>query len=138
MAAGLLDEPLPEKVVWAYAAGHVLNDASAACWFSYLLIYRESLVWWLYVQYMSPSKPKIPHPYTSHTPRPSIQTNHHTVEKIRHLTALHAGVVMFSGQVCDALATPVAGLLGDATPVRGWIEWMDAAIGPLHLLGFVC
>lgn len=41
VADGLLDEPLPEKVVWAYAAGHVLNDASAACWFSYLLIYRE-------------------------------------------------------------------------------------------------
>ena len=41
VADGLLDEPLPEKVVWAYAAGHVLNDASAACWFSYLLIYCE-------------------------------------------------------------------------------------------------
>jgi hypothetical protein len=38
-ADGLLDEPLPESVVWAYSAGHVLNDASAACWFSYLLIY---------------------------------------------------------------------------------------------------
>lgn len=42
-ADGLLDEPLEERVVWAYAAGHVLNDASAACWFSYLLIYRELL-----------------------------------------------------------------------------------------------
>lgn len=38
--AEVLDEPLPERVVWAYAFGHVLNDASAACWFSYLLIYR--------------------------------------------------------------------------------------------------
>ena len=40
---GLLDEPLPESVTWAYALGHVLNDASAACWFSYLLIYLEKV-----------------------------------------------------------------------------------------------
>jgi len=32
-------EPLTETCVWAYAVGHVLNDASAACWFSYLLVY---------------------------------------------------------------------------------------------------
>ncbi len=36
---GVLDEPLGEPCVWSYAVGHVLNDASAACWFSYLLVY---------------------------------------------------------------------------------------------------
>ena len=40
------------------------------------------------------------------------------VENVRHLSSLHAGVVMFSGQIFDALATPIAGLLADATP--GW------------------
>ena len=37
------DEPLTETCVWAYAVGHVLNDASAACWFSYLLVYLVRL-----------------------------------------------------------------------------------------------
>ena len=43
---GEKDEPLTESCVWAYAVGHVLNDASAACWFSYLLVYLVRLGWW--------------------------------------------------------------------------------------------
>ena len=37
-------------------------------------------------------------------------------ERARNLTAVHAGLVMFSGQFFDALATPAAGFLSDVTP----------------------
>ena len=33
--------PLPLVTVVSYSLGHVLNDMSAACWFSYLLLYLE-------------------------------------------------------------------------------------------------
>lgn len=114
--AEVLDEPLPERVVWAYAFGHVLNDASAACWFSYLLIYRtfestqRRVIW--RAPTIDPSK------------LIRLNTNIHTVEKVRRLTAMHAGVVMFSGQILDAMATPIAGLLADATP-----GWPDRGLG---------
>lgn len=34
---------MSEACVWAYAVGHVMNDATAACWFSYLLILLENV-----------------------------------------------------------------------------------------------
>ena len=60
--------------VASYSCGHVLNDACASAWFSYLLIYLTSA---------------------------------------RGLSGVEAGAVLFSGQLADALATPVAGLLSD-------------------------
>ena len=33
---------LPRRVVISYSLGHVLNDMTAACWFSYLLLYLEA------------------------------------------------------------------------------------------------
>jgi Na+/melibiose symporter-like transporter len=34
-------QPLPRVTVFSYSLGHVLNDLTAACWFSYLLLYLE-------------------------------------------------------------------------------------------------
>lgn len=31
-------EPLPRRAVLCYGTGHMLNDLTAACWFTYLLI----------------------------------------------------------------------------------------------------
>lgn len=37
------EQGLSERAVWAYSVGHVMNDATAACWFSYLLILLEKV-----------------------------------------------------------------------------------------------
>jgi Na+/melibiose symporter-like transporter len=34
---------LEKKHFWSYAVGHVLNDLSAACWFTYLLVYLQDV-----------------------------------------------------------------------------------------------
>jgi Na+/melibiose symporter-like transporter len=57
-----------------YSVGHFLNDATASCWFSYLLLY---------------------------------------LEQAQGLNGIEAGIVLFSGQLFDAIATPIVGLLSD-------------------------
>ena len=65
---------LSKLVVAAYSCGHFLNDATASCWFSYLLLYLQD---------------------------------------VRGLSGVEAGAVLFSGQIADAIATPIAGFLSD-------------------------
>ena len=57
-----------------YSVGHFLNDATAGCWFSYLLLYMQNA---------------------------------------QGLSGVEAGFVLFSGQLADAMATPIVGLLSD-------------------------
>jgi Na+/melibiose symporter-like transporter len=45
--------------------------------------------------------------------------NENERHQVRGLSPLSAGLVMFSGQVWDGIATPIVGILSDATPVRG-------------------
>ncbi|CAI6002194.1 unnamed protein product [Closterium sp. NIES-64] len=75
--------PLPRWQVVAYGTGHMLNDITAACWFTYLLIYLSDIG-------LSPQ----------YVPSPSSLST-------------QAGVVMLSGQFADAAATLVAGELID-------------------------
>jgi len=57
-----------------YSVGHFMNDATASCWFSYLLLY---------------------------------------LQQARGLNGLESGIVLFSGQLFDALATPLVGIASD-------------------------
>lgn len=41
------------------------------------------------------------------------------MEDVAGQSASEAGIVMFAGQIADALATPLAGLSSDLTPVSG-------------------
>ena len=66
--------PLSRLTIACYSVGHVLNDACASCWFSYLLLYLVN---------------------------------------VQELSGVQAGIVLFSGQLFDAAATPVVGLLSD-------------------------
>lgn len=66
--------PLSWLTKATYSVGHVLNDMSAACWFSYLLLY---------------------------------------LEEAENLSGTQAGIVLFSGQLFDALATPIVGIMSD-------------------------
>jgi Na+/melibiose symporter-like transporter len=66
--------PLSRFTAACYSVGHVLNDMTAACWFSYLLLY---------------------------------------LEEAEKLSGAEAGAVLFAGQVADAIATPIVGLLSD-------------------------
>jgi hypothetical protein len=36
-------EPLPRRAVLFYGTGHMLNDLTAACWFTYLLIFLTDI-----------------------------------------------------------------------------------------------
>lgn len=36
-------EPLPRRAVLCYGTGHMLNDLTAACWFTYLLIFLTDI-----------------------------------------------------------------------------------------------
>lgn len=72
---------MPPVRLYAFSVGHVLNDMTAACWFSYLLIMltqvrlapRGACVGW---------------------------SAHFVCAQVRGLDQSMAGVVMFCGQVC--------------------------------------
>jgi Na+/melibiose symporter-like transporter len=68
------EPPLSRVTVVCYSVGHFLNDATASCWFSYLLYYLESA---------------------------------------QMLNGVESGIVLFSGQLCDAIATPLVGYFSD-------------------------
>lgn len=38
-----IDQPLPRKAVFFYGVGHMLNDLTSACWFTYLLIFLTDI-----------------------------------------------------------------------------------------------
>ncbi|CAI5487339.1 unnamed protein product [Closterium sp. Naga37s-1] len=85
--------PLPRWQVVAYGTGHMLNDITAACWFTYLLIYLSDIG-------LSPQ-------YVPSPPPPQC------VVSVALVRMRQAGVVMLSGQFADAAATLVAGELID-------------------------
>jgi Na+/melibiose symporter-like transporter len=62
--------------IFSYGIGHVLNDLTAACWFSFILYYLTDIV---------------------------------------QVSKTKAGLVMLSGQLADALATPLVGIFSDKT-----------------------
>jgi Na+/melibiose symporter-like transporter len=66
--------PLTQCEILSFAIGHIQNDMTASCWFSYLLVFL------------------------------------HTVPM---LSPIDSAIVMFSGQLGDAIATPLVGLCSD-------------------------
>jgi hypothetical protein len=66
--------PLTQCEILTFAIGHIQNDMTASCWFSYLLVFL------------------------------------HTVPM---LSPISSAIVMFSGQLGDAIATPLVGLWSD-------------------------
>lgn len=40
---GPSEDPLPRVAVACYGTGHMLNDLTAACWFTYLLIFLTDI-----------------------------------------------------------------------------------------------
>ncbi|KNC48186.1 glycoside-Pentoside-Hexuronide :Cation Symporter family [Thecamonas trahens ATCC 50062] len=88
----------PTRLPWltrsAYSVGHVLNDLTAAVWFSYLIVYFQ---------------------------------------KVREMSASHAGILLFVGQGVDAAMTPTVGVLSDkftSLPYGQRKSW--------HLFGTLC
>ena len=51
--------------------------------------------------------------------------------QVRKLNSMNAGIVMFSGQFFDALATPLVGILSDMTDVRTFHSTMVMIIDVL-------
>lgn len=74
--------PLTRCNFASYSVGHVLNDMTAACWFSYLLLF---------------------------------------LERAEKLSGTQAGIVLFAGQIADALATPLVGIFSDRSKGIPWL-----------------
>lgn len=39
----VIKNPLSRKTIYSYGVGHMLNDLTAACWFTYLLVYLTDI-----------------------------------------------------------------------------------------------
>ena len=82
-ASSSFSQPVLSRFTAAtYSVGHVLNDMTAACWFSYLLLF---------------------------------------LERAEQLSGSQAGIVLFSGQIADALATPLVGIFSDKSKGIPWL-----------------
>ncbi|GMH53441.1 hypothetical protein TrST_g1288 [Triparma strigata] len=75
---------LTDEQTFAFSLGHAQNDLSSSLWFTYLLIYLETL------RYLPPSS---------------------------------SGICMLSGQIFDAISTPIAGLVSDSGLGVKWRTW---------------
>lgn len=67
-------KPLTRPQIMAYSVGHIVNDMTCTCWFTYLLL---------------------------------------VMHKVHHMSEFNGGLVLLVGQVADAFATPLVGVLSD-------------------------
>lgn len=83
--------------VGSYGVGHFLNDMTAACWFNYLLVFLTEVA--------GINQNAIFHFFFFWH-----------ILSLTDVGTTQAGLIMLSGQITDALWTPVVGLLSDLIP----------------------
>lgn len=102
---------LPPMQRYAYGVGHMFNDLSAACWFSYLLVYLHSVA---QLSNETAGEPRARAPrFTQAPPPPAPPHRHRRADPPASL--LRTGNIYLLGHVVDALCTPIVGIASDNT-----------------------